>query len=156
MSDHILCYNCFQNRPAEPGPCPHCGFDPAAAHRYPLALPCGSILAGQYLVGRALGQGGFGITYAARDLKEQTGVAIKEYFPEGLAMRTAGTTHVSSGGPQQEEGFAYRTEALEADAMYDEIGGPLRIKELRREKEELFRSLELFYKVFFLGEDMEK
>lgn len=39
--------------------------------------------------------------------------------------------------------------------MYDDIGGPLRIKELRREKEELFRSLELFYKVFFLGEDVE-
>ena len=39
--------------------------------------------------------------------------------------------------------------------MYDEIGGALRIKELRREKEELFRSLELFYKVFFLGEDVE-
>ena len=116
MSDHILCYNCFQNRPAEPGPCPHCGFDPAAAHRYPLALPCGSILAGQYLVGRALGQGGFGITYAARDLKEQTGVAIKEYFPEGLAMRTAGTTHVSSGGPQQEEGFAYGKEKFLEEA----------------------------------------
>ncbi len=49
----------------------------------------------------------------------------------------------------------FRTEALEADAMYDDIGGPLRIKELRREKEKLFRSLELFYKVFFLGEDVE-
>ena len=35
--------------------------------------------------------------------------------------------------------------------MYDDIGGPLRIKELRREKEELFRSLELFYKVFSWG-----
>ena len=49
----------------------------------------------------------------------------------------------------------FRTEAIEADAMYDEIGGALRIKELRREKEELFRSLELFYKVFLLGEDMD-
>lgn len=107
MTDQILCYNCFQNRPAESGACPHCGFDPAAARHYPLALPCGSILAGQYLVGRALGQGGFGITYAARDLKAQTSVAIKEYFPEGLAVRTAGTTRVLSGGPQQEESFAY-------------------------------------------------
>ena len=107
MTDQILCYNCFQNRPAESGACPHCGFDPAAARHYPLALPCGSILAGQYLVGRTLGQGGFGITYAARDLKAQTSVAIKEYFPEGLAVRTAGTTRVLSGGPQQEESFAY-------------------------------------------------
>lgn len=46
-----------------------------------------------------------------------------------------------------------RTEALEADAMYDEIGGALRIKQLQEEKRELFRSLELFYQFFFLGMD---
>lgn len=46
-----------------------------------------------------------------------------------------------------------RTEALEADAMYDDIGGALRIKKLQEEKRELFRSLELFYQVFFLGMD---
>ena len=45
-----------------------------------------------------------------------------------------------------------KTEALDADAMYDEIGGALRIRKLQREKEELFASLELFYKVFILGE----
>ncbi|MCQ2510781.1 MAG: DUF6145 family protein [Lachnospiraceae bacterium] len=45
------------------------------------------------------------------------------------------------------------TEALEADAMYDDIGGALRIKKLQDEKRELFRSLELFYQVFFLGMD---
>ena len=48
-----------------------------------------------------------------------------------------------------------RTEALDADAMYDEIGGALRIKQLQEEKKELFRSLELFYQVFFLGMDMD-
>ena len=48
-----------------------------------------------------------------------------------------------------------KTEALEADAMYDDIGGPLRIKQLQQEKRELFRSLELFYQVFFLGMDVE-
>lgn len=44
------------------------------------------------------------------------------------------------------------TEALEGDAMYDEIGGALRIKELREKKNELFSSLEMFYKVFVSGE----
>ena len=54
-----------------------------------------------------------------------------------------------------EEGeLELRTEALEADAMYDDIGGALRIKQLQEEKRELFQSLELFYKVFFLGEDL--
>lgn len=45
------------------------------------------------------------------------------------------------------------TEAAEADAMYDEIGGALRIKEIQQEKRELFEALELFYKIFMLGED---
>ena len=55
-----------------------------------------------------------------------------------------------------EEGdLELKTEALEADAMYDDIGGPLRIKQLQEEKRELFRSLELFYQVFFLGLDVD-
>ncbi len=41
-----------------------------------------------------------------------------------------------------------KTEALEGDAMYDEIGSALRIKKLQEEKKDLFESLELFYKVF--------
>lgn len=56
-----------------------------------------------------------------------------------------------------EEGtLQFKTEALDADAMYDEIGSVLRIKQLRREKEELLESLELYYRVFFLGEDSEE
>ena len=32
----------------------------------------------------------------------------------------------------------------------------LKIKELQDTKEELFKSLEMFYKVFYLGEEMEE
>ena len=39
---------------------------------------------------------------------------------------------------------------------FDEIGSVLKIKELQRTKEELFESLELYYKVFFLGEELKK
>ena len=38
------------------------------------------------------------------------------------------------------------------DFAFDEIGSILKIKELQRTKEELFESLELYYKVFYLGE----
>ena len=48
----------------------------------------------------------------------------------------------------------FQTEALEADAMFDEIGSVLRIKYLRNKKRELLESLETYYRVFFLGEDV--
>lgn len=50
----------------------------------------------------------------------------------------------------------FRTEALEADARYDDIGGALKIKQLRQEKRELLESLEMYYRVFFLGETPEE
>lgn len=40
--------------------------------------------------------------------------------------------------------------------MFDDIGSVLRIKELRKTKRELLESLELYYRVFFLGEGLEE
>ena len=59
--------------------------------QYPMALPEGSVLSGQYVIERVLGQGGFGITYCARDHKTGDYVAIKEFFPGSMASR-ANTT----------------------------------------------------------------
>ena len=50
----------------------------------------------------------------------------------------------------------FKTEALDADAMYDEIGSVLKIKKLQTEKKDLLESLELYYRVFFLGENLEE
>lgn len=50
----------------------------------------------------------------------------------------------------------FKTEALESDAMYDDIGSALRIKQLQRDKEELLSSLEMYYRVFFLGDTPEE
>lgn len=46
----------------------------------------------------------------------------------------------------------FKTEALDADGMYDDIGSVLKIKQLQTEKRELLESLEMYYRVFFLGE----
>ena len=43
----------------------------------------------------------------------------------------------------------------ENDFAFDEIGSVLKIKQLQQTKRELFESLELFFKVFYLGEEME-
>ena len=56
----------------------------------------------------------------------------------------------------EEGNLQFRTEAIEADARYDEIGAALRIKQLRQEKRELLESLEMYYRVFFLGETPEE
>jgi hypothetical protein len=49
----------------------------------------------------------------------------------------------------------FKTEALDSDAMYDDVGSVLKIKQLQTEKRELLQSLEMYYKVFFLGETIE-
>ena len=41
----------------------------------------------QYVIERVLGQGGFGITYQAKDTKLGRQVAIKELFPEGSSRQ---------------------------------------------------------------------
>ena len=44
------------------------------------------------------------------------------------------------------------TDADEGDLLYDEIGAGLLVKEVRKRKQELFESLEAFYRVFILGD----
>ena len=76
--------------------CPFCGFDPSAYRQNPRCLPLNTVLAGKYLVGKVLGEGGFGITYMGYDLNMKTRIAIKEYFPVELVSRD--TTRLSEGG----------------------------------------------------------
>lgn len=44
----------------------------------------------------------------------------------------------------------------ENDILYDEIGSVLKIKQLRNTRRELLESLEMYYKVFFLGQEMDE
>ena len=43
------------------------------------------------------------------------------------------------------------TDAAEEDILYDEIGCDLKIKQIRKEKKELFEQLELYFQTFFLS-----
>lgn len=70
-----------------------CGYNSANYVPAPHQLVPGSVLQERYLVGRVLGEGGFGITYVGRDLKLGLKIAIKEYYPAGCASRTSGLSH---------------------------------------------------------------
>ena len=51
------------------------------------SLPLGTILHETYQINSILGEGGFGIIYACENTTTKEIVAIKEYFPSGLAKR---------------------------------------------------------------------
>ena len=56
----------------------------------------------------------------------------------------------------REGNLQFKTEAKDSDYSYDEIGSALMIKEIQKNRQELLRSLELFYKVIVLGQPLEE
>lgn len=66
--------------------CPHCHWD-VQREEEDYILAVGTILGGHYLLGKKLGQGGFGITYVAKDLTLNRKIAIKEFYPKKLVER---------------------------------------------------------------------
>ena len=90
--------------------------------KYPLALPEGTVLAGQYVIEKVLGQGGFGITYRANDHKTNQKVAIKEFFPDTLAYREITTVTAYPG--ERYENYVYGKECFlqEAKTLAEFIG----------------------------------
>ena len=105
--DTLYCPYCMSPA-AEGSPCPGCGLTAGSYRPKPHHLPPGTVLMGRYLVGRALGEGGFGITYLGRDLRLELRVAIKEYFPTAWVCRrpdtSPGVSVYTGAGPDYEKG----------------------------------------------------
>ncbi len=55
----------------------------------------------------------------------------------------------------QDGTLEFKVTAPESDYLFDEIGSVLKIKQYRKEKRELLESLEMYYRVFYLGEELE-
>ena len=55
----------------------------------------------------------------------------------------------------EDANLQFVTMSDDGDLLYDEIGSVLKIKQLQQTKAELLESLELYYRVFFLGERLD-
>ena len=132
------CFNCFHEYEAGEKRCPYCGFPAGYFNRkdYPDALECGSVLYGRYVLGKVLGQGGFGITYLANDYKRNKPVAVKEYFPKEAAKRN-GTNQVIPVSHSKSEAFQYGMDRFldEARTLAEFIGNKNIVKVHRFFKE---------------------
>lgn len=91
--DHV-CFGCMSER-TEDRICSICGWEHSSEPLSHMHLKPGTVLQGKYLIGKALGQGGFGVTYLALDMNLDVKLAIKEYLPQDLASRSQGHTHIS-------------------------------------------------------------
>jgi len=94
LSDINRCLGCMAEKTEQPQ-CPHCGWQHDGKEVSLMHIPPGTILTEKYLIGRPLGQGGFGITYLAYDLNLKIKLAIKEFFPQGLISRVTGTSEIT-------------------------------------------------------------
>ncbi len=89
-----LCDFCFT--PVAVGEvCPKCGLSHDTYQAEAGLLMPGTNLLGKYIIGRVLGRGGFGATYLAYSSERDEVVAIKEYYPTGIASRAKGEERIS-------------------------------------------------------------
>ena len=81
------CMRCMEFYDPQFDICPYCGYEENSVKKELLHIDAGTVLAERYLIGNALGFGGFGVTYIGYDCKLKRRVAIKEYLPSEFATR---------------------------------------------------------------------
>lgn len=102
-----ICLGCMEQYEDEFDMCPHCGYEEGTPPEFGTYMEPGNILNNRYVVGQALGHGGFSVTYIAWDTLLQSKVAVKEYLPSELATRAPGQTQLTVFSGKQGEDFQY-------------------------------------------------
>ena len=128
------CLNCMEE--IEDAICPKCGYNFYKIYEQsPMALKGNTVLYGRYLVGRMLGQGGFGMTYIGFDLLLNIKVAIKEYYPMGSVSRDNTISNqlqwnlTSSQEDQWKQGCETFLKEARKMAKLDSISGIVRVRD---------------------------
>lgn len=102
----MICGNCFKEFDEELGVCPYCGEIVKKVESHYLQI--GTKLNGTYIIGKVLGQGGFGCTYKAYDMNLDRVVAIKENFPKDFVARDEESSEVYLYNTSKEAKNMYR------------------------------------------------
>lgn len=140
-----ICPNCFMMEYAD-GECQRCGYQEKFAPRSPRALPEGLVLNNRFIVGKVLGEGGFGITYKACDTEDGGICAIKEYIPSGISCRTENgrTLKVTSSDweGQYQAGLKRFLEEAQILSKLGQIPSVVRITNCFTENETAYYSME--------------
>ncbi|MBQ7704008.1 MAG: serine/threonine protein kinase [Selenomonadaceae bacterium] len=125
-----LCLGCMNMLPHPKATCPNCGWSRNSSQNNTFQLQQNSTLknpdnGNEYLIGSALGNGGFGIVYIAWDESNNRRVAIKEYFPTQFVARTQASTVVLQNDSQANRDFyekqkkRFRQEAVKMQMFND-------------------------------------
>lgn len=97
-SNEHFCLGCMSYLENPDALCPNCGWLKSMKNNIS-QLQAGYILTNEnqtekYIIGRALGQGGFGISYLAWNTLREERVVVKEYFPAVLVTRDNSSNNV--------------------------------------------------------------
>lgn len=110
-----ICFSCFKKYDEQYSVCPYCGQLDIRTPKEPIHLFPGTVLSNRYIIGRAVGAGGFGIVYKAWDSKLETIVAVKEFFVSRLMTRAEGLKNVIVNRKSLTE-YKFRKERFLAEA----------------------------------------
>ncbi len=129
-----MCPDCFGSNIRD-GICTDCGFNTNEYVREDYQLPLFAVIGGKYIIGRVIGEGGFGITYTAFNKELNAKYAVKEYYPAEISGRGSsspdGTTIYPFSGCDGE--FNKGLERFEREArqlaQFDGISGIVNVKD---------------------------
>jgi len=116
------------------------------------SLEAGTIIHKRYVIQKVLGFGGFGITYEVWDQKERCRAAMKEFMPQDVATRRAGSLIVESKPGQYQNYERFLKKFLkEAQLIYEYREHPniVEIRHLFRENNTAYYIMEYLEGVDF-------
>lgn len=105
MNLDYLCMGCMREKKEWTPVCPFCGYDGVNTANKENQLPTWTLLNNSYLIGKSLGEGGFGTTYLSFDINLHKKMVIKEFFLDGYAYRVPGDLNVYTYQDQRGDMF---------------------------------------------------